>query len=448
MKYLGLILLLIILSITEATALASSEAEYYEQTGTTGQVFYVSRRGNNTTGLSWATAWNELNQIRWDLVLPGATIYIDGGGTRMLYRTTMVIGRSGNSNNLITISTSDMAGHNGQVVFFGGRANNLPYCNQATYRNQADRTMREHGIITNGHDFILIDGMHWRGIRMHGYRDSAIVLDPDSRYITVRNVEIYNNGAAIRTSRGWVPEHPGVRLAGQFVTFRQVIIHDNGQDAFQSLHSQNEIADFRLIRSWLYNGRPHPRLAESSNYCTHTDGIQIYSGGVVTGIAVIQSVFGPGFTQNVMFGQETTDSGQWADVQDVSFRDVVFSRGADNGVVAYRGSTSSNWLLLRVTIDCRGTKSHCLRIENANHTIRDSIIVDGRITLSEGLRNFSGNCTVNTTGSDIGREVSSVFVSVSTRGMFALDDYTVSADLSSVCTGSTITSAAQLLSMP
>jgi len=116
--------------------------------------------------------------------------------------------------------------------------------------------------------------------------------------------------------------------------------------------------------------------------------------------------------------------------------------------VAYRGSTSSDWLLLRVTIDCRGTKSHCLRIENANHRIQDSIIVDGRITISERFRNFSGNCTVNTTGTDIGREVSSVFVSISTRGMFALDNYRVLDSLSTVCTGSTITSAAQLLSMP
>src|SRR5687767_2914472 len=95
MKFVGLIVLLIVLSVAEARALASGEGQFFEQTGGTEQVFYVSKRGNNTTGLSWATAWSELNRIRWELVRPGATIYLDGGGTRMIYRTTMTFGASG-----------------------------------------------------------------------------------------------------------------------------------------------------------------------------------------------------------------------------------------------------------------------------------------------------------------------------------------------------------------
>lgn len=447
MKFLGLMLLLIILSVAQVRTLANTEAESFEQTGTTGQVFYVSKRGNNTTGLSWATAWSELNRIRWELVRPGATIYIDGGGTRMIYRTTMTFGASGTAAAPITIRTSLESGHNGHVVFFGGRNNLLPYCGQGTYTNQADSTMREHAIVSNGHDFIHVNGMRWSGIKMHGYRDSAIRLHPESRNITVENVEIYNNGRAIRTRReGWRPDQPGVRLAGQYITFRRAIIHDNGQDAFQSLHGNNNISYFRIERSWLYNGRRHPNIAESSNYCTHTDAVQIYAGGIANGLNIVESVIGPGFTQNVMLGQETTDSGQWAAVQDLVFRDVVFSRGADNGIVAYLDSNSSNWLLLRVTIDCRGTKSHCIRINNGDHQIRNSIVSNGRITLEDGLERFSGNCTVNTTGFDIGQEMTSIFTSISTRGMFALDNYQVSATADPVCVGSRITSASQLLS--
>jgi hypothetical protein len=41
--------------------------------------FHVSRAGNNTDGRSWDTAWNELDQIRWEKVNPGDTILIDGG---------------------------------------------------------------------------------------------------------------------------------------------------------------------------------------------------------------------------------------------------------------------------------------------------------------------------------------------------------------------------------
>src|SRR5262245_32137390 len=90
------------------------------QTTTTGQVFYVSRRGSNGDGRTWATAWNELNQIRWSVIQPGATIYIDGGTTSIQYTTTLTVGKSGTSTAPIRILRSPTAGRNGQVIFFGG----------------------------------------------------------------------------------------------------------------------------------------------------------------------------------------------------------------------------------------------------------------------------------------------------------------------------------------
>src|SRR5205807_1143531 len=47
--------------------------------------WYVSKNGNNADGLSWATAWNELNQINWSVVQPGETIQVDGGSQSMTY---------------------------------------------------------------------------------------------------------------------------------------------------------------------------------------------------------------------------------------------------------------------------------------------------------------------------------------------------------------------------
>jgi hypothetical protein len=41
--------------------------------------FYVSMAGNNKDGRSWDTAWNELDQIKWEEVSPGATVVIAGG---------------------------------------------------------------------------------------------------------------------------------------------------------------------------------------------------------------------------------------------------------------------------------------------------------------------------------------------------------------------------------
>src|SRR5437879_2809566 len=43
--------------------------------------FFVSRNGNNTDGRSWASAWNNLDQINWTAVSVGDTILIDGGST-------------------------------------------------------------------------------------------------------------------------------------------------------------------------------------------------------------------------------------------------------------------------------------------------------------------------------------------------------------------------------
>jgi hypothetical protein len=431
-KYLILATLFVLLFVSQAEVFAA------------GTSYYVSKNGNNSTGRSWANAWNELNQIRWDLVTAGSIIYIDGGTTSMTYTTTLAIGKSGTSTYPITIRTSDETAHRGQVIIFGGRNSNLPYCGQSSYTNQSDSSMREYAITTNGYDYVRIDGRRWRGIVMTGHRVSGMKFDPNSRNITVKYVEIYNNGQARSTSSGWQSDSPGVRLAGLNITFTRAIIHDNGADAFQSLYGDNNIANFRLQESWLYNGRVHPTVNESFNYCTHTDGIQLYDGGVISGITVTETFFGPGFTQNVILGQTTTSNGSWAEVHNVTFRDVVFSRGADNGVLGYRNTESANWLLERVTIDCTGTKYNCLRINNTNHTVRYSIIYNGLIDFPDGMPSYSANCLWNTRGDDIGTERNPGFASTmtSSTSMFLMANYSVS---SSSCTGSRLTSVSQLL---
>jgi hypothetical protein len=417
------------------------------QTSSSGQNFYVSRNGNNADGLSWETAWNELNQIRWDAVQAGSVIYIDGGSSEMSYETELSIGSSGIEGAAIQIQASKDIGHEGQVIFFGGRSLDLPYCGQESYEDVPSEQIRGYGIQSNGHDFVTIDGGRWRGIKIHGYLEAGIQLDPDSQNVTVQYVEVYNNGEAKEDSweGGWEPDHAGVRLAGENITFRRVIIHDNGQDAFQSMSGDNHIRNFRLEQSWLFNARRHPSVNESANFCTHTDGLQIFDGGMVSDISFTESIIGPGFTQNVILGQTRNENGSWADVQNVTFQDVVFTKAADNNVVGYRDTNPGNWLLDHVTIDCLETKSHCLRIPNSNHTIRDSIVINGLITFPDGLATYSGNCQWQTEGFDIGEEVDPLFVNVSLTDVFALDNYAVSSD--SPCQGSRMSSVEQLLSL-
>ncbi|HEX5415272.1 MAG TPA: hypothetical protein VFZ25_06385, partial [Chloroflexota bacterium] len=50
-----------------------------------GTTYFVSKLGSNGDGRSWATAWNELDQIKWNTVRPGDTIVLDGGQTDMTY---------------------------------------------------------------------------------------------------------------------------------------------------------------------------------------------------------------------------------------------------------------------------------------------------------------------------------------------------------------------------
>ena len=57
--------------------------------------FYVSKNGNNNGGRSWATAWNEFDQIEWGKIKPGDFILVDGGAESMTYRTPLVPQQSG-----------------------------------------------------------------------------------------------------------------------------------------------------------------------------------------------------------------------------------------------------------------------------------------------------------------------------------------------------------------
>ena len=55
--------------------------------GTTASAadYYVSRSGSNSGGTSWATAWSNLDQISWNVLSPGDTVYIDGGSSGLQY---------------------------------------------------------------------------------------------------------------------------------------------------------------------------------------------------------------------------------------------------------------------------------------------------------------------------------------------------------------------------
>lgn len=318
-------------------------------------IFYVSLAGNNADGRSWDTAWNELDQIQWEEVSPGDTILIGGGE----YHTQMDVGKSGSPGMPITITT------NSKQVVLDGQRPALPYCGQLDYIPVSS----DDAIDLEGQSFIVIDGQDWRGIVIRNH-SRGINMREDASNIVVRNVEIHDNGYASDSASNTMPDGPGVRLGGSDILFERVIIHDNGQDAFQAGWG---VWNFTLRNSWLYNSQEHLSVhGKSFNYCSHTDGIQIYDGGLQGPVIIEDSIIGPSFTQGLIIGSKAT-------VNDVVIKNTLFVSNDNAGIIISDGGRSSNWTLQNVTIaqDVMDEKSGNITMHGNGHQIRDSVFRGG-----------------------------------------------------------------------
>jgi hypothetical protein len=450
-----------------------------------GNTFYVSRNGLPAgDGLSWATAWDELNKIDWDEIHPSDRILIDGGTINMTYSTMLIVGASGTIDNPIRIELATEPGRDGKAIFFGGRTALLPYCDQVSYINEATL---QNGIRVEGHSNIIIDGKKWSGIELKGYSIGAWLFS-NSNNVTLRNIEIYNNGTAAQnsTTGRWTPNQPGIRLAGAGHLFDRLIIRDNGTDAIQSDFWDPPIVvaigDITITNSWLHNRRMHPdRPDEAFNYCRHTDGIQIYHAGLagqdaiigqVNGIHIENSVFGPGLDQSVVLGQtpythDGTPTGRkrpGVKVDDVTFRNVLFHRAAAINIYGYRDIPSENWKFENVTIDCGPYTTYtgvCIQLEGSGHHISDSIIMGSknRFTTNTSYDPFTAglnnNCQFDNfvsggTNSTVvlGDDLEPLFVDVDYLDHQYIGDYTQIASSPCLGRGSTLTSVKQLAPVP
>lgn len=406
--------------------------------------YYVSKSGSNADGLSWETAWNELNQIQWNVVRPGDIILLDGGESQAIYTTRLTIRTSGASKKPITIKLADEKGRDGQVVIFGGRSTPLPYCEQETYEYVTEG-VRQTGILVRNAAWVVVDGRKWRGIAIYGHNRYGIELYGNTDNITIRNVDIFDNGAAIQRDGVWYSDFPGVNLGGTNITFERALVHDNGQDAFQW---HEAIEDFTLRESWLYNSRRHPYLNEAFNWCSHTDGIQIYNGGPQYGFVIEETIFGPALSNGVLMGQALQPSGIQATVHEAVFRDVLFIKATDNNLAGFRDTKSEDWVIDRATVYCETTLWQCLYLEGSGHSVTNSIFVGSWISLPDGLDSFSNNCQWNTRGFRLGQVVDPLFVDADESDPFALGDYTLQPDSPCAGMGSSLTSVGQLLGQP
>jgi hypothetical protein len=393
--------------------------------------FYVSKGGTNTNGRSWHTAWNELDQIRWEVINPGDTIVIGGDE----YHTQLDIEKSGAPGVPITITTT------GEQVVLDGRRPVLPYCGQMNYIAAPDGDA-DDAIDLENQNFIVIDGQNWSGIVIKNHV-RGIKMREGAGNIIVRNVEIHDNGYAGGSASNRAPDGPGVRLGGSDILFERVIIHDNGQDAFQAGWG---VWNFTLRDSWLYNSRQHPAAPRKVfNYCSHTDGIQIYDGGVQGPVVIENSIIGPSFTQGFIIGNS-------AIVDNVVIKNTLFVGNDNAGIIISDGGRSSNWMLQNVTIvqDPIDERSGSLTMNGSNHHIRESLFWGGTwgimiFNRPEAIGNFNW---LTPDRYNVAEEMDPMFVDAEyglVQGAgFADFDFTVQNPEIPLGTGSSITSVTKL----
>jgi len=405
------------------------------------KTYYVSKTGSNTSGESWQEAWNELDQIDWSVISAGDTILLDGGAEQMIYTSTLTVEKSGSEGKPISIKRSTELGRNGMVHIFGGRETQLPYCGQENADYQTEG-VRDVGLIMEGKSWVNVDGASWQGIKIYGHNRSGAIINKDSSHILIKNIEVFNNGLLRQGSSGVFTDQPGLRLSGDFITVEDAVIYDNGQDAIQS----EGLNDFTLRGSWLYNSRAHPIVTtEAWNYCTHTDGLQIYDGGNLQNILIEQSIIGPGHTNGLILGQTTNQSGDQAVVNNVTLRDVILTKAAENGLLAYPNTNVKNWVLDGVTFYCENTKFHCVYMEGSGHQIRNSIFEGSRLSFPDGKPNYSNNCQWNTESTTLGETINPNFKSVKMTDLFATTEDFES--FNCPLSGANISSVSQLASL-
>jgi len=449
--------LLIILALPITVLLSLQTQNLKMHVAASGHIYYVSKNGNNADGSSWQTAWNELKNIHWSIVLPGDTILLDGGQTSMTYTTTLTIGKSGVSGLPITIARATDSGHNGKVVLFGGRSIPLPYCNQPNYTFQK-RGVRSEGINMNSHSWITVDGMSWDGISIHGYNSGGIAIDTSSPNNTFRNIEAYDNGSAYKSGSAWSPAERGdaVKLyGGTNLTFQYMDLYDNSDDNFES---DGPINNMSISYTWAHETREDPTQPGTPwNQCVHQDGFQIYNGGDQGGILIQNSIFGPGLKEGTILENGPPANAQ---VKNVTIKNVLFTNKVINIMGRGTGAISnkkSNWNIDHVTVFGTDYGSVEVWLKGSGIYINNSIFYGGHIWLRDGLTNSSNNCQWNTNADTAklpGQTVDPKFVTdvsgfTNATPLTTIANANFALQSSSPCKGkgTSITSIAQFLSM-
>jgi hypothetical protein len=431
-----------------------------------GTTWYVSRNGNNTTATSWATAWNELNAIKWSSVKPGDTILLDGGpigcvspfnatsttpydfpspkpGTTcgMTYNTTLSVGSSGTAGLPITIKLASDVGHGGTAVVFGGRTSSLPACTQKTYRPTFSGNHLDTGIAIGPNSYVVVDGTRRSGIVIYG-AGSGINFGATASFVTLQNLEIFDNGVYVRGRSSWYSDQPGIWMRGHNLTFSRLLVHDNGQDDIQddTLDGVGQ-SNVTVTDSWLYFSRENPLQpgwgfnTGNNEPCMHPDGIQTWDGGTQTNLTVENSVFGPYLGQGV-YPSDSDTGARW---NNVTLKNLLFFNVWYDSINASNFATTG-WTMSNITSYKWGptpdgtTGAHLDGIRGSGHVLTNSIVANATNDLDLSGITGSGNIYNNTDPVPGGSDIDPEFAAALATGIPHWSDFQT-VDLTAQCAG-------------
>jgi hypothetical protein len=338
-----------------------------------GATYYVSRAGSNSDGRSWASAWNNLDQINWNIIQPGDTLLLDGGAPEMIYTATLTIQKSGAANDPITIRMSSEPGRDGKVVIDGG----LTYwpcqaSEPSPYPNDHPAGTRQFGIDLNRSSWIAIDGTKPSGIEIRNHNQEGVVFR-GAQHIRLSQLHIHHNTYATQ------PNGSGIDISGDSIILEQLDIHHNGQDAIQGGNLTNLV----LQDSYLHD-----------HYCRHPDGIQL-NYGTNSDITIQRNVFTE-FLQAIFLGE--------ANVNALSSTSKVYIRynliyRATYGIKSHNDSNKDWEIYNNTLVDISEQGIHLYRMASGAK-VRNNILYNSGYVLRNGAQ--SHNLFYNAAGAPRG----------------------------------------------
>ncbi|MBX9669791.1 MAG: hypothetical protein K2X93_19360 [Candidatus Obscuribacterales bacterium] len=389
--------------------------------------YFVSKNGDNSDGKSWETAWHEMDQIKWQQMKPFDDLTIDGGASKMVYRTPLRAALPWYNHDFefrtdFNIRVSTETGHNGQAIILG---DGQPCAGiELSSGNPYISGMRRSGLIIRGWglDGVLISGIH---------------SGPGN--LKLENLELSDN------------KRSGLLQNGGKVILRSSLVHDNGTNLLVNRNSPNSEPTYSgFEKCWIYN----------SSY-RDSDGIDLgfdYGSRNQPGCRVRQCVIGPGLRNGLLHRGSTSDVG-------LDLRDCLFINATTKNIATAGGFSSSNVTSFMTKANPKDESHDCFYIESDKRqdssnsfSLRSSIFYGGVVRVAPGTKiTTDRNTQYHTTGNTavlgdsmvdpkFRSDVASFGNQIPVKELIHAD-FALSNESPARGTGSSITSVAQLLQM-